>query len=308
MHCGECGKPISDGDKFCAYCGAPTPGADADGFNPMALFERLIDWLIGSVRSALDVEFFESNEAWLERQAKFATPAAAIAGLVLAIVVAIKIDSLRISLMGVAWVIVVFFAYYVGRRFLDTDRQAVRNSPSTISSAGFLDVMGLLLIGLLGAIVVVGIYMAIKASSLTIAFYALGLAIAVMYFLAMVLNPQLISLTVDANSTPGQDAISIFIVFSKCLVRLAGVTFGSGVIIGTLQMLPGIFTILAGKQDDSLEYMVSGIVDLLQMAGGIYTILYGLLYPFFIYLSFVFTYLIVEVVKAILSLNRPQTR
>jgi len=263
--------------------------------NPMSITDNLIEKTITFFRTKLDENFFNQNEEALIKYATYATPAAAAVGLLIAIVAAVKMDSLAIFFSGLGWVVLVAICYFIGSRFLNSCKSIINNNTSTISNPEFLNASGLIMILALIATVIGGLYFAIKTSEISILYWITPLAISLLYFINLLLNPQLISTKISESATAGEDAIAILVVQFKAAVKLAGIVFGSMTIIGSIFLVFSLFNIF---KEDALYY---GITDFI---GGSYLVISGLLYPFFIYIAFAFFYLFADLCKAILTLHK----
>lgn len=268
--------------------------------NIMDIPEQGIRATLDFFRRTLDRNFFEAQEEHFERAAGWGAPISAALGLLLAVIAAIKIDSFKMFLLGIAWVFLVCVGYFIGRQFVLACRKMIRNNPSTISSGAFLESVGLLMIITLAAVVLGAVYAAIEASSATPLFVGWFAAVALAYSISMLLNPSIISTTVTVDSTAGDDALSIMVVFYKIAVRLTGIAFGGSLILGALLLSVSIFNLLNG---DLAEVIGGG----LQSLSGVMFTLGGLVYPFVIYITFVFFYLFIDICRAILSLHNRQT-
>lgn len=265
--------------------------------DPMHLPNQSIERLINFFKAWLTPDFFRANEEALVRAASYATPVAAAIGFLFGIVGAIKMDSFLVFALGVIWVVVLAIAYYVGSSFLETCRRTIENSRTSISSEEFLRTSALLMIVAFVLVLGFGIYLSIASSNFIALQWALPLAVALLYYACLFLNPSLMSTDFQPGATAGEDALSILIVFSKAAIRLAGIVFGSMVIIGSILLLYSLFNLFS----QGAERIIFGG---LQSVGGVTIILYGLLFPFFVYIGFIFSYLLVDICKAILSLHR----
>ncbi len=265
--------------------------------DPMQLSNRLIERLVNFFQAWLTPDFFRATEEALVRAAGYATPVAAAIGLLFGIVGAIKMDSFLVFVVGIIWVLVLAIAYYVGSSFLTTCQRTIENSRTSISSEEFLRTTALLMIVAFVMVLGFGLYLSVATSNFMALQWALPLAVALLYYTCLFLNPSLMSTDFHPGATAGEDALSILIIFSKAAIRLAGIVFGSMVIIGSLLLLYSLFNLFS----QGAERILYGG---LQSVGGVTIILYGLLFPFFIYIGFVFSYLLVDVCKAVLSLHR----
>lgn len=268
---------------------------------PMDYSNAVIEKLIAVFRGWLTQDFFSSNEDWLLRSSAYSTPVAAAIGLAIGIVGAIKTDSFVFFAAGLLWVVVIAICYYLGSRFLGACNDTIRNNPSTISNREFLNAAALSMIFAVVAILIGSIYVAIKFSSMDVFNWAIPLAIGLLYYICLFMNPQLISLNLIEGASAGEDALAILILFNKAALKLAGVIFGSMTLIGVVLMTVSLIKLASGEGG---RVILGG----LQSIGGAFTVVAGLLYPFVIYLSFIFVYLVIDLCKAILSLRNLQPK
>lgn len=265
----------------------------------MTIAEQIIGIIITAFRRRLGVDQFEYQQLFFERLAGFAAPVVALLGLCLAIIAAVKMDSLVAAMAGVAWVVLICVAYYIGKQSLQSCRRLIDNNPSMISSSALLESAALIGIIFLGGTVVSAFYMAIKLSSLTPILIGIAAAGAVMYYISFMLNPELISTFVKENATAGDDALSIMVIFYKCSVKVASIVFGATLIVGSALLAETIYRLLSGEW---MEILSSGFTSM----AGMVVVFGGLMYPMLIAISFSFFYLLTDICKAILTLHDRQ--
>lgn len=269
--------------------------------NLMAGPNRIIDGMLDAFRGALSDSWYETTSRWFLIAASFAAPALAVLGLLAAVVQAIRADSFIIFTFGVGWALIVAVGYYIGEKFTAVCETAIGNNPSTISNKTYLDVSALIAIIALIAALVTGIFSAIKLSMIAPLVTGIFTAIAMLYLICLLLRPALINVAVTETSTAGEDALSIFVLVSKMLTKLAPIAFGALTVAGALYLL--VTTV------NMIEDGYGGIFGYgLQSVAGIGVFLYGLLYPLIAYLVFIFTYLLVDIARAILVLPRKLDR
>jgi hypothetical protein len=256
-----------------------------------------IDQVIQKFRQVLSVSFFEKNNALAKTVSGWAAPSAALLGLLIGIVAAIKNDSFMMCLLGILWVVTVAIAYYIGYRFLSVCENSLKNNETSISSSDYLDVCGLIFIATLCSIVFWGFYSSIKFSEFSLLIMTAGLSIALIYYVCLLLNPQLISTRVVENNSAGEDALAIVMIMYKASVKLATIIFGGLTTIGALFLLYFLYLVISSTRSSFLFSDLSSL-------SGAGLVLVGLLYPLGIYLMFIFVYLIVDLCKAILSLGK----
>jgi hypothetical protein len=269
--------------------------------NLMAIPEQIIGMVIILFRRLLGVSDFNSQEAYFESLASWAAPLAAVIGLLLGVIAAIKLDSFVAFMAGLAWVLLICVGYHIGKQFLVSCKRLIANNPSSISSIAILESAGLIGILVLFGIIISSLDMAVELSNLSPVFDGFFAACATLYYISFMLNPQLISTTVKEHATAGDDAISIMVIFYKCAVKVAPIAFGTGLILGSIQLAEAAYKILSGEISEVLisEVLGGGV----QSISGLNMVLGGLFYPLLISVSFCFFYLFADLCKAILTLH-----
>lgn len=266
----------------------------------MSLMERsnrTIDGLIAACRAHLTRDLFLSLERLAVTIAETAAPIGALVGFLIGVVGAIKLDSFFIFVSGVVWLIVVAVSYYVGHSFIERCRRVIENSESELSASEFLDVFALLF-GVGAALILgSGLFWAIEVSSFEPLKWTAPLALAALLYTTLLLNPALISTRISEGATGGQDALAISLVLYKAGVRQAGIVLGLGTLSGSALLAYSLYNLFAVNG----EYALLGGF---QSIAGVIVLLVALLFPFFIYLVFVFAYLVVDLCRAILTLNK----
>ncbi len=264
-------------------------------FNIMDGVVNAIDRALGGLRAVLSPQLFSRLESFFIGLAGIATPLAAVLGLLIGFVVAIKLDSLVLFLSGGAWVLAVLVLYYTGAKMLKSCAGTIERNPSDIGSQDFLDVMAFLnLISALTAFIA-GAYVAIKASELQWLWYGLGLAVVLLYVVWVLLHPSLIGTYVRAATSAGFDAIAILVMANKIYLRAAPIFFGLGTVMGAVLLL---FS-LVKSFGNGVELLASGLSGL----AGFIAVIAGLLAPLVLYLLFVLGYLLLDVLRSILSVR-----
>jgi len=300
MQCASCSTEVSAETIFCPKCGlkqTSDAASEPPKGNLMDRSNAIIDGVILKFRQVLSVSFFEKNNSFAKTASVWATPAAALLGLLIGVVAAIKNDSFVLCLLGMLWVVTVAIAYYIGNRFLTVCENSLKNNETSISSSDYLDVCGLIFIASLCSTVFWGFYSSVKFSEFSILILTAGISIALIYYVCLLLNPQLISTRVVENNSAGEDALAIVMIMYKAGVKLATIMFGGLTTIGALFLLYFLYLVISSTRN---SFMFSDLSSL----SGAGLVLFGLLYPLGIYLVFIFVYLIVDLCKAVLSLGK----
>jgi hypothetical protein len=267
--------------------------------NIMSNINRQIDIQLISVKNILTESLFKKLEALFIQFAEYATPVSAILGIAISFVIAIKTDSLSFFFGGgVAWIFILILFHYIGSKLQNSCQNTIDNNPSSVASQDYLDVISL--VNLIGAIVslIGGSYLAIKMSSFTPLMLSIGVSMVFVYTMWVTLNPRLVSTYVESSSSAGVDAIAVLILTNKIYLRANKIFFG---------LLPTLGAAILAK---TLYQSFGDPFALLE--GGIYggigfvLVLVGLISPFVSYLIFIFSYMLLDVLRSILSLGKAQ--
>ncbi len=253
---------------------------------------NLLEKVVSFFRAKLTVELLEFAVTWLYKIGHFGLLFAAGLGFLFTMVYAIKFNSFYAFLMGIAWVILVFVVQYTAHRFSDAGVGLIRNNPTTLSSRAFLDCFGFLT--LIGGVVVLimALVTAIRVDSFAEFLYGLGVFLFLEFMALISFNPSVVSVVVTEGTSAGQEAIGIITFFGKGLMRLIPIFFGVGVAIGTVLLFISFIKLFG---DSAMQAFGMGNEN------AMYILFSGLL-PFASYIFFVLYYLLIDMIRAILTI------
>ena len=263
--------------------------------DPMAISNKFIDKTLIGIRRLLSSELFEKTEEFINNLAKFATPICAVLGALISIILAIKTDSLILFIASFGWIFFLILLYYIGSKLQSTCKSTITNNPFSIASQELIDTM--IVVNCVGAILffMAGFYFSIKASD----FYPIILgtvgSLVTIYFVWILLHPHLVTTYVESSTSAGLDAISYFSLGNKMFLRTNKLLFGLLPSIAAILLLKTLFNVFG----DSSEILSGGI----QGAIGFIMIIIGLLSPLIAYLFFIFSYMILDVLRSILVMG-----
>jgi hypothetical protein len=258
---------------------------------------KFIDQKLEQLRLILTIKLFEKVERFSVVVAEIATPLAAVIGSMIALVLAIKTDSFQIFLVSFAWILSLVICYYIGGKLQNACQKTLESNPSSIGNQEYLDVVTLLnLVGAVGSLLL-GIYFAIKLSYFQASIIGLGVALLFTYSAWLTLQPVLLTTYVQESSSAGLDAIAILVLANKIYLRANKIIFGLLTAIGTVLLVQALFNSF-GKPD---EILMGGFQGFL----GFILVIAGLTAPFACYVLFVFSYMLLDVLRAMLGLGKP---
>lgn len=252
---------------------------------------RWLDALLGFVQRKMNESFFNAGIRRLSSWGLLCIYVAALLGFLVALVSAIRTDSLNTMALGLVWVLINVILHYVAAKFLPVTQSIVANTPSKLSCEALPRCVGLLAC-LAGVVILcLGIAISIQLKALWPCFVALGLLIASEYKAAAALNPQLLSITFDSFNSAGQEAIGVLSLIMKITLRLVPILFGSGLLLGTLYGLIRAFG-LFGENAAEAKAALMGLAPILLTFQAL---------PLIGFLVFILYYLTVDVMSAILK-------
>lgn len=258
---------------------------------------KFIDQKLKQLRHILTIGLLEKVEKSFIVVAEIATQLAAVLGSLIAVVLAIKTDSLQIFLASFAWVFTLIICYYIGGKLQNACQKTLESNPSSIGNQEYLDVVTVLnLIGA-AASLLAGIYFAVKFSHLEAFVIGFGIALLLTYSAWLTLQPALLTTYVQESSSAGLDAIAILVLANKIYLRSNKIIFGLLTAIGTVLLVQALFNSFG----EPYEILMGGFQGLL----GFILVIAGLTAPFACYILFVFSYMLLDVMRSILGLGKP---
>lgn len=266
----------------------------------MELVNNSIDAYLRKVRAALTQSTFLAFERFFMVVAGYATPFAAVVGVLISVVIAIKVDSFLIFSSGFLWIGALVFCYYIGSKARLLCLSTIKNNQSSVSNQAFLDIGAFTCLTTAVSLLAGGIYLGIKSSSLVAFLLCAGGSVTMAYLMWLMLQPQLISISVESSTSAGMDGISNVVLVYKMYLRVSTVLFGVLPAVGAALMVHSLFNAF----EDPVVILQGGILG----AIGFALVIGGLLAPSVIYTSFIFSYLFFDVFRAILVVGKLATQ
>jgi GYF domain 2 len=253
---------------------------------------RWVDHLLAAMRGQVTTERLNALDEQAKRVGHLAYLAAAILLLVFFCTLSIQNDSIR-SFLGALLIIVpvAVLAQYVGSRFLDAGRRLIDGAPSEVASRTFLTCYGLL--ATVGALVglIDGIRQLFESATRVEGGIAIGLSLLLLYAAGASLNPSSLNVTVRSEASAGEEAIGVLMFLVKLPLRLVPFMFGVGSLVGLGLALYFVFHLAS----DDLPFIA---IQATTLTPGILGVA---LLPLASYLGFLFVYLLIAVLSAILQ-------
>lgn len=286
---------------------APTPPPPRPKRDPNEIGTILGDTAgkgLGIVSKLLTPELLKKSLSLACIVGHFAVLVGCALGLVVAIINASKSSSLSAFFVGgVAFVIAIAVAQYSASRFLNAGAGLIANSPTRLASKAFLDCVALFSSITAIVIVVSGIVLGIRNDTFIPIIPAVLFGVLLTYIALIALHPTEVNVNLEAGASAGEEAISIFSFFTKVWLRLVPLFFCLLTVLGAV----GTAFSMTDRGAQICEQMMFQIGlpttfgPLGGGAAGMVVLLYGCLVPLLVYLGFLLSYLIIDVLRAILS-------
>jgi hypothetical protein len=266
------------------------------------LMADFVAGLLARTSRALAPALIETSLTAAKKFGHFAVLAGAALTIVYAIFGAIKYDSFAIFAVGLGLVVALAVAQFAAIRFLSAADAIIANTPSRISSPAFLECAGLLIVLLAAITLLGGIGGAISARSLMPLVPAVLLGLTLTCFGAIALHPEVVNVQLAPGSA-GEEAIGLLSFLFKGGLKLVPWFFLVLSAAGSLTILLGFFG--NGGAFANLAHAAANSLPLpVQVPGGLSgsaLVLVACLVPILSYFVFLLEYLVVDVLRAVLS-------
>lgn len=218
----------------------------------------------------------------------------AVLGLIVQLVATVGYGGSAI-LWGVGWLILLPLLQYTAVQFMDATRSMVTSNMTTLGSQAFLRCYAL--VSLVAAIValIAGIVAAIEAGGLPVFLSGLAVAALAVGTAWLALNPSLLAIRVNRQTSAGEEAIGVLSFFVKSGVRLVPIFYGVAMVVVAIQAI----VILLGMIGDTRPELMMA-VGRAELAAPV--VIWAVLSPFLAYIAFVFYFLVIDLMRGILSI------
>ncbi len=299
---------------------------------------HLFDVLLELARPQFTMQFIELTSRIFTWGGHYGLYFAMLLLLLFRLLLGVKLNEVNTILMGTAQVVFLVVLQYTALRYFGAMDRLNRSTPARMCSAAFLDCYALLnVVG--GLVVLLGLtVLAVQTGLYWLVLPAIGAFILCQYVAVLALNPEALNLTIASEATAGEEALGVLSFLVKLGMRLVPVAFGVGVIGGTMMLLYAAVLLFAPPEglDEIAEFVgvermeeamgpggrpVSGDEGAGSSEGGptgeeilamlparvtaatASTILIvSAALPFLAYLGFLFSYLSIDVLRAILAM------
>ncbi len=285
----------------------PTPPSPplkpADAAKLPTLLATVIGGLIAKARALLSIPRLTALFTTSNSLGQILVLAGAALAFIYGVIHAIKYDSFEIFLYGLISAVALAVLLFIARRLLEACAAILKTSPTRVASVAVLECFALLLLlGGIGALVS-GIIAAIRLENAAVLITALVIFVLSTASAGIALHPALANVE-EAPATAGEEAIGMFSFFAKMGLVLQPFLFAVYAAAGAIALLLALF-----GQDTSVLAALLDFVpfDLFERSGpggplGVVVIATACLLPLTAYLTFLLYYLLIDVLRAILSI------
>lgn len=253
---------------------------------------NLVEKVVEFFKGLLNKDLLAFCIRWLTWIGHLAIIVAAALGFLFAIIFAIRTNSFTGFLYGIGWVILIFVIQYTAKRFLPAGESLIKNNPTQLGSKAFLDCFGFLV--LIGGIIVLimSIITAVQAGSVQPFLWGLGVFFFLEFLALVSFNPDEITINIVDENSAGQEAVGIVTFFIKGYMKLVPIFFGVFLVIGVISLFIDMIGLFGSNVGGAWERGNADALGIINAA----------ILPFLAYVLFAFAYLVIDVIKAILSI------
>ena len=287
---------------------APRPVAPGKPFDPFqfaTILGETVAAVLKLVSGWLTPALFKRSLSIAERYGHIAVLIGSALGLVVALINSIRTSTMSSFFVGgVGFVLLIAVAQFSAMRFISAGAGLIATSPTRLNSKSFLECVGLFAV--LGAVTVLigGIIGAIRQDSFLPVIPAVLVAVFLTYFALVALHPAELNVNLEPGASAGEEAISIFSFFSKAGLRLTPLFFCLFTMLGAIATIFSMSERGAMASEQMLAFipLPFGSATMAGASVGTAVLLFGCLLPVLNYLAFLLSYLVIDLLRAQLSI------
>jgi len=286
---------------------APAPAATRPlKFPASTVLGETVEFVLAHLRMGVSAGLLERLLGWCKVGGHYAVLGGAALAVFVAIFWAIKLSQFSIAIGGIGFLIAIALGQFAALRFLDAGDRLLRNSPTRMVSPAFPDCVALIWVLFGVGALFTGIRTSITfETALPLLPALVGTALAWIAAVAA-LHPATLNIEV-AGGSGGEEAVGLISFLPKVGLRIVPALFalfsGAGVIALLLS-----FSERTADTVNALGAMAPGIELIRGLSGnaaglatGAGLLVVACFLPFVAYVSFVLTYLVIDLVRAILA-------
>jgi hypothetical protein len=252
------------------------------------------DNLLDKLRGILSVKLFENIVSKFALMGHWSLLTAIALGLLTSVILSIRVGSVGILVVGIGLAVALSVLQYTADKFLHSGAALIKSTPTQLSTRSFVDCLGLLFLVASILALVMGVVEGVETSSAAPVLEGLVQFAVLGFILWIALNPTLAGTKIKKNTTAGEEAIGVLSFLMKGALRLVPILFGVATLVGAITLLGALIRSLGSADHLGNAIHLSGQGAKLAIAGAAA--------PFLIFIAFLFYYLTINVISAILSL------
>jgi hypothetical protein len=280
----------------------PAPRAPVDPFKIATIMGDTVATVLAKLTGWLTPALLKRSLAWAERYGHFAVIVGCGLGLIVALITSIRTSTVSGFMVGgVAFVLAIAVAQFSAMRFISAGSALIAAAPTRLANKSFLECVALFAVLGAAGLLISGVVTAIKYDQFLPLIPAVLLAVLLTYIALIALHPDQVNVGLESGASAGEEAIAVFSFFTKVWLRLVPLFFCLFVMLGALATA---FS-LSERGAATAEAMLGFIPMPPALTGGavgMAVLLYGCLLPVLIYLGFLLSYLLIDLLRAILSI------
>lgn len=293
------GEPFADGFQPVSPMPAsapgllPEPGQTTLDHPRTRVVRHLFDIVIDAARAQFSAQFVDATTKIFVTCGHYCLYVAMLASFGVALTLGIHSEPLYPVLLGVIGLLILaVLQYSAGRVCVALDRLN-RTAAGNVSNTVFLDSFAVLNMVAGLATLITSAVLAVHNDAYPLILAGLVLFIVCEYLAFVSLNPQTLSISVVGEAGPAEEAIGVVWFLLKAILRLSPVAFGAGVVCSTLWLFYASYQLFPDAQVDAAEHTA--------LAAACSTICFAAL-PTVTYVFFLLSQLLIDVVRALLSI------
>jgi len=266
---------------------------DSSSFNSFAIFAVILDKFVDWLSNLLGNGKLIKNKASITALANLGLICALVLILIGDLWIAIKIDSMAILIDALLTACIIAIGQFLAVKFIQSGSQLLDSSPTKINNMEVIRLLGFLIIAITVGICIVGIYYSIKLSQLEPAAAGVVTLLIGIIGASLVFSPQHLNITRSDETSAGMELLGLVSFYVKMNLVLAPYVY----LLGTVASIVfGLRCLYFMSQNElglglSMSYSAAGFVVI------------GSIFPFLMYLFFLFYYLLIDVIRAILDID-----
>lgn len=266
---------------------------NSSSFNSFAIFAVILDKFVDWLSNLLGNGKLIKNKASITALANLGLICALVLILIGDLWIAIKIDSMAILIDALLTACIIAIGQFLAVKFIQSGSQLLDSSPTKINNMEVIRLLGFLIIAITVGICIVGIYYSIKLSQLEPAAAGVVTLLIGIIGASLVFSPQHLNITRSDETSAGMELLGLVSFYVKMNLVLAPYVY----LLGTIASIVfGLRCLYFMSQNElglglSMSYSAAGFVVI------------GSIFPFLMYLFFLFYYLLIDVIRAILDID-----